>query len=69
MISGADFWGESSAEEVRHGPMVCLAKMIHTLSTFTVLTFKPKKKNQLPWLKLTKSRSYLKKIHGQPSNW
>jgi hypothetical protein len=46
MKSGVNFWDESRAEEVRDGPMVSLAKMIHIVSTLTVPNFKTNKEGQ-----------------------
>ncbi len=41
-----NFWDESGTEEVIVKPMVCLAKMVHIASTFTVLNFKTIKEGQ-----------------------
>jgi hypothetical protein len=46
MKSGVNFWDESRTEEVIDGPMVSLAKMVHIVSTFTVLNFITNKENQ-----------------------
>jgi hypothetical protein len=46
MKSGVNIWDESRAEEVRDGPMVSLAKMVHIGSTFTVPNFKTNKDGQ-----------------------
>ncbi len=40
MNPGVNFWDESRAAEVRDGPMVSLAKMVHNASTSTVPNFK-----------------------------
>jgi hypothetical protein len=61
MNPGVSFWDESRTEEVRDGPMVSLAKMIHIMSTFTVPNFKTNKEgrpntllnfNISPWISL-----------------
>ncbi len=46
MKSGVNFLDESRAEEVRVGPMVSLAKMVHIVSTLTVPNFKTNKEGQ-----------------------
>ncbi len=46
MKSGVIFLDESRAEDVRDGPMVSLAKMIHIASTLTVPNFKTIKEGQ-----------------------
>ncbi len=54
MISGANFWDESKAAEVRDGPMVSLAKMVYIASTFTMPNFTTNKEGQQITLTLEK---------------